>query len=291
MDIYSILASKPHNPHYLNRYITFITECQLKNLNYNGYTEKHHICPKAKDMFPEYRSFKEHAWNCAVLTARQHFIAHWILYKTYQNSNSQKESFWLMLHTREGIKINSRLYESAKIEYVKYKKRLVRVFDENGKSILIEKTDKRYVSGKLKYWGKGLFPAKDVFGNTFMISKEDPRYVSGDLVHTSKNVMKDHIRITNGIENRTIDPNNEIPNGWRKGLTQKSQVGTIYITNGVETKKMNSNREEIPEGWWRGITHKNKFNYSNRMWITNGIESKLVDKFYVLPDGWRKGRK
>ena len=51
MDIYSILASKPHNPHYLNRYITFITECQLKNLNYNGYTEKHHICPKAKDMF------------------------------------------------------------------------------------------------------------------------------------------------------------------------------------------------------------------------------------------------
>ena len=59
MDIYSILSSKPHNPHYLNRYITFIEQCQQKNVDYHGYVENHHICQKADDMFPEYMIKKE----------------------------------------------------------------------------------------------------------------------------------------------------------------------------------------------------------------------------------------
>ena len=57
MDIHYILSSKPHNSHYLKRYIKFIQACQHKNINYGGYTEKHHICPKADDMFPEYANF------------------------------------------------------------------------------------------------------------------------------------------------------------------------------------------------------------------------------------------
>lgn len=83
MDIYPILASKPHNYHYLNRYVVFIRECQLKNVGLSGYTEKHHICPKSKHMFPEYKSFKQHPWNCVMLTARQHFVAHWILARAF----------------------------------------------------------------------------------------------------------------------------------------------------------------------------------------------------------------
>ena len=87
IDIYAILASKPHNPHYLNRYWKFINFCieSNKNLSNSIYTEKHHICPKAKDLFPEH---DKEVWNIVVLTANQHIIAHVILWKAYSGSQA-----------------------------------------------------------------------------------------------------------------------------------------------------------------------------------------------------------
>ena len=115
MDIYAILASKPHNPHYLKRYVDFIEGCQKVNEGFEGYTEKHHICPKAKDMFPEYASFKLFPWNCAILTARQHLIAHLILVKVYPDFRSQKFGLWKMFQGRDQLKNNSKAYEKARI--------------------------------------------------------------------------------------------------------------------------------------------------------------------------------
>ena len=98
VDIYAILASKPHNKHQLDRYFKFILACSqansLKTKEELGYTEKHHICPKAKDLFPEYASFKYFPWNKVILTGRQHFIAHWMLWKAY--GGSQTNAFWFL---------------------------------------------------------------------------------------------------------------------------------------------------------------------------------------------------
>jgi len=98
MDIYTILASKPHNPHYLNRYITFIHNCQLKNVGYKGPVEGHHICPKADDMFPEYKDFRKHPWNKVNLKPREHFVAHLLLWKAFFTSKSQCHAAWQMKH-------------------------------------------------------------------------------------------------------------------------------------------------------------------------------------------------
>src|ERR1035437_217606 len=115
-DIYSILLSKPHNPHYLNRYWKFINLCIKSNsILILSDTEKHHICPKAKDLFPEYTTFKEFPWNKVILTIRQHKISHWILYKAYKGS--QTSAFWLMQGT-----ISGRLYEKLKLEYIEYQR-------------------------------------------------------------------------------------------------------------------------------------------------------------------------
>lgn len=93
MDIYTILASKPHNSYFLNHYYRFILSCNqansLKTKEELGYTEKHHICPKAKDLFPEYTSLTKNPWNKAILMAEQHFIAHKLLWKAYGGSQSQ----------------------------------------------------------------------------------------------------------------------------------------------------------------------------------------------------------
>ena len=118
MDIYAILSSKPHNEHYLNRYIKFITACQHKNTIFSGYTEKHHICPKAKDMFPEYESFIAHRRNCAVLTARQHFIAHMMLWKCFPTVNSITYAAHSM-SVYQNKKICSKLYQKLNEEFRK----------------------------------------------------------------------------------------------------------------------------------------------------------------------------
>lgn len=85
MDILEILKSKPHNQHYLNRYWKFIQYCKdsNKNLEPNTYIEKHHICPKAKDLFPLH---SRHVWNLISLTSRQHILSHIMLWKTYGGS-------------------------------------------------------------------------------------------------------------------------------------------------------------------------------------------------------------
>ena len=125
MSIYDILASKPHNPHYLNRYINFVESCQQKNVDYCGPVENHHICPKADDMFPEYIDFSSHPWNKAPLIPRQHLIAHQILSKAFPDIYSIVYSYWAMSHMK-GEKINSRLYESIKVKIRKLQSELTK---------------------------------------------------------------------------------------------------------------------------------------------------------------------
>lgn len=107
MSIYEILSTKPHNKHYLNRYLKFI---QSRNSNTNTTVELHHICPRAKDLFPEYSSFSVNPWNKIQLTLKEHFIAHLLLYKTY--GKSQAKAFHLMCN-RTNSK-NSKMYQNVR---------------------------------------------------------------------------------------------------------------------------------------------------------------------------------
>ena len=118
MNTLTILKSKPHNPHYLNKYYSFILRCIEKNQNETCYMENHHICPKSKDMFPEYSCLKTNPWNSSKLTYRQHVIAHIMLYKTYNTisqllsilyTSGQNNVSTLNLKT-----INTKLIESLK---------------------------------------------------------------------------------------------------------------------------------------------------------------------------------
>jgi hypothetical protein len=251
MDIYSILSSKPHNPHYLNRYITFIEKCQQKNVGYEGYVERHHICPKADDMFPEYIDFRLHPWNCVVLTARQHFIAHIILWKTFPDKKSCLDAIWGMKNTREGIEIKSSLlYEKIRFEITNTMKNMVTV--------------------------------KDPKGNTFSVHKDNPLYIAGEYKH----VNKGKIFITNGIKNQLIHKKGPIPKGWRKGMTKISTPKTICITNGIENRRISKN-ESIYEGWWKGRTGSPM---SGKISITNGTENRVISKDISIPKGWQKGK-
>lgn len=286
MDIYSILASKPHNSHYLNRYITFIENCQRKNVDREGYVEKHHICPKAKDMFPQYASFNKHPWNCAKLTARQHFIAHMLLWKAYKN-RSMTRAFGVMCNYNE-IK-NSKIYESLKIDYhTLLSKQMIGTVsvkvDGEVKRIPKKEFDK---NSSIFGHTKGKTFALDRYGNKHYVDTGDPRFSTGEL----KGNNADTITITNGKTNRRINPNEDIPSGWYKGMTKDSPKGSTWINNGKVSKMMKG--DQIPEGWVKGRLYKKKPKHvgtTGKICINDGKVNMMIEKETPIPEGWVKGR-
>lgn len=130
MDIYKILSSKTHNSHHLSRYIKFIKNLENQSFQEDEFTEIHHICPKAKDLFPEYKSFKEHPWNKIVLTARQHYIAHIMLCRVFYKSVSCTFALGRMLKS-SGSSKKSVLYQKFRDVYRKELSKRMQKFSAN----------------------------------------------------------------------------------------------------------------------------------------------------------------
>lgn len=92
MSIHLLLTcNHTKNIHFVHKYIKFIES--RPGLRIKGDTHHHHILPKAKDMFPQFQNLKTFPWNGIHLTAREHFIAHWMLSKAFPKS-SQVRAFY-----------------------------------------------------------------------------------------------------------------------------------------------------------------------------------------------------
>lgn len=114
--ILELLLTKSINLHYAKRYMKFITWCDTK-LRTDEYLEKHHILPKANSQFPEFGNFKKFPWNEIKLTGQEHFIAHWLLWKSqgkfmaYAFSTMKRKSKYQ--HDRY-FKTNGKVYEQLR---------------------------------------------------------------------------------------------------------------------------------------------------------------------------------
>lgn len=160
MDILTILSSKPHNKHYLKRYYTFITQCSKANsLSKPPITEAHHICPKAKDLFPQYNKLSEHKWNRIDLTPNQHYVAHWILWKCFKGS--QIDAFWKMNQKQSANKtqykkLGNKLYAKLKEDKSKKQSILLKelhkdpLFKEKALEATVRNNKERKESGEQK---------------------------------------------------------------------------------------------------------------------------------------------
>jgi len=74
----------------------------------NGYTEKHHIIPRSMGGSND----KE---NVVSLTAREHFVAHWLLWRIYRNSQM---AYAFIMMTRRS-KDNQRYFSSKGYEFAR----------------------------------------------------------------------------------------------------------------------------------------------------------------------------
>jgi hypothetical protein len=73
-----------------NRYLRFLEYCSASNFGKKlELSEKHHILPKSKCLFPEFGNLRYNEWNAIILTPRQHYIAHWILSRVFLDSRER----------------------------------------------------------------------------------------------------------------------------------------------------------------------------------------------------------
>jgi hypothetical protein len=309
MDIYSILSSKPHNSHYLNKYTNFIEKCQLRNKGFEGYTENHHICPKAKDMFPEYTNLKETPWNCAILTARQHFIAHMMLCKVYKDVYSVASAAWAMKH-KNGMSMTSKSYENLKSEFSRIssevQKDVCTLKDESGNIVKIHRDDLKHFDN-LKGLSHGKVTVIDSYGNTMQVDIDDPRYINGDLVPFMKGKLFVKINgITNIIESNSYDSNQHHFHRKGKATVKDRNGNTFTVDTSDERYKSrevlpihqnvaygrNSSGEivKVETGDKRFKTGELSGNNRGKFWITNGKQNKMITKEDQIPFGYVMGK-
>ena len=242
--IYRLLQSKKHNQHYLNRYWKFIQFCQNRELK-EDYVEKHHILPKAKDLFPEFANISVHPWNEVELTAREHIIAHVILWKAY--GGSQTASVFYMLNVQN----SDTGYNNRQIPT----------------SIMIRYAAKSREETRRDRLGKSVF--KDSGGNKFFLDVDDPMIKELNLVGNNQGLThneitkekmkrsKDHSRridlwflnIKRSVAAISVEYVEMIEQGWLPYKTPESyEYGKNSFSEKVSAKLKGTMRYMTPDG-------------------------------------------
>lgn len=174
--IYNTLSSKPHNTHYLTRYIKFIENRNI--IRVLEYKENHHILPIS--ICPEYAKV---TWNKIFLTPREHLIAHYIFAKAIGGKHWFSVNMMLNCNNpyqyRKAFnKLNSRLFETLRIET---SKSLVIMATNNRKNESQEITDSRITKWKESYGNdkeklaKALIKGRETYNKNLASGKTKPR--------------------------------------------------------------------------------------------------------------------
>lgn len=207
----------------------------------NCYCEKHHIIPKSLGGTNDYT-------NLINLTAREHYIAHLLLWKKYKqmnNKNSEIKMLCALIRLSTGnsefknnckIKFESRLYEQIKAQFSQAQKNRLsgtkKFHNKEGKIINVSFEESQELDMNVWFPGTGLKPI-------------------GLLNHR-------YIRNVNTNEVKLIKNNKQTPIGWIDGGYVNKPNNTCWINNGIVNKKIKRD-EPIPSGFKYGIILSQKF--------------------------------
>lgn len=124
---------------YIKHYFFLTNNARIKNRS--GYLELHHIIPRCvfdEDLFDKtgisHVNAKE---NVVLLTAREHFVAHWLLHRAFPSNKKLGLAFWAMAgmispdHQRSYVP-SSRAVEEARIAAVNSRKVEILCYDLEG---------------------------------------------------------------------------------------------------------------------------------------------------------------
>lgn len=101
----------PTHQHFLARYVKLVTVLESRDFCTVGYTERHHILPRSM-------GGSDQPNNIIRVTAREHYILHWLLHKAYGSVGMTYAFMMMNVGNKEQQRhLNSRLYEYARVKY------------------------------------------------------------------------------------------------------------------------------------------------------------------------------
>jgi hypothetical protein len=181
------------NQHYIKRYRKFIQNIKSSEPRIiSGYTETHHILPRCLHG-------KDTKENLIKLTPREHFLAHWLLWKAYPDYFPLASAFLQMNNKNPKLEfkgfqgqITSRTYQRLKTEVYnrlkEYTANLVRIKDQNGNTITL--SSEEYANQtEFEFHTKGMVYVldtvtnKDVYISTKQYHQNKDRYSLSKIDH------------------------------------------------------------------------------------------------------------
>lgn len=203
---------------YQKIYDSIILKALNRGLNkkkLSFYTEKHHIIPKCMNGLNEDS-------NYVLLTGREHYLCHWLLWKTNKENTKLLCAYKRMLSSKYDIKVTSKQYEILKINFSKYNSKALK-----GRIYSLETLEKMKASAKLRVKEFPIIHSEETKekiskGNIGKkCSEETRKRISNALKgkakskeHIDKCII--HLQTNEAKEKRSKSLKGRIP--WNKGL-------------------------------------------------------------------------
>jgi hypothetical protein len=271
-----------------NKYRKWYLE-MIQNPDDSGYTEKHHIIPKSM-------GGSNKSSNLVKLSARQHFVAHWLLTKiTYGSDRYKMLNAFNIMGARMNFKkkdtyINSKAYERNKIKLTELRSGMIRINNgETGKFILQEDLESYIKAG----WKKGMRAET---------KRKMSEYKKKNMTNEDRNrlgkIMKGRIITESHRENLRKGAKNRPPmkNSTKEKLRiantgkKKSQEARQKLSEALRGRKRKEKTKSKISQTMKGM----KSNTLGKKWITKNGENKVLPpceaNFLVENKNWLYGR-
>lgn len=261
---------------HFKRYIDFIESRNARVLN-ESYTESHHIVPRSL-------GGTNGVGNTIVLTAREHYIAHMMLWKCF--SGPMTHAFFLMSicnRKKYDGRLTSKQYESLKVDR---KNNITDTFREKMSEIMTGSERTLEHRQKISETLKRRYKNGEISRQTGRVVSKETREKIGSLCRgkRKKPFTEEHKR------NIAISKLGTTHNEDTKKRLSEIQSNKTWVHKGTMNKLVDKHSKELEEclqnGWKKGMASKGK-------WMNNGVQSKVipVDKIEVyIYNGWQMGR-
>ena len=271
-------------------YCNFINERQTTIINEEEYTEKHHIIPKCY--------LSESLWddseNLIELRARDHYVAHELLWKALQD-NKMTFAFMRMTHSKQ----NGFIHWISAIEYEELRKYFCKYIGEQLKGELNFNWEKEWTEAELESLSKA------VKKTIYSMSKEERSIKYGHWKGVPcSNERKEYMRALykgrknspESIEKMRLAKKGKLFTEEHKRHLSEAHKGKPSNRKGAHlTEEQKKHLSLINRGKKQSAETIEKRMKAMRglIWINNGVSNKRVHEYEItewIKEGWSYGR-
>jgi hypothetical protein len=198
---------------YTKIYNQLIERAKNRKEERGEYYERHHIIPKCL-------GGSDDKDNLVKLRAKEHFVAHKLLVEIHPDNGKLIHAYWRMANTKNDDRgeyiVGSREYERLRIKLAKQVSILFKgkkLSEETKQKIGKASLGNTSMLGRTHSEETKQKMSEAKLGNTSMLGKKH----SEETKQKMSEAKLGRTHITNGTEIKTINPNEELPIGWRYG--------------------------------------------------------------------------